>query len=604
MTTALGPLFEGLRLSLGDVSTADDFEFAAVVANEATADGRTVTIPAAKTGDNTSLFSFVRPGDEWAGAQLTFVTEFAVNEDFDRNLLPFTFRVRLADGSMDDRSGDAVTVATEDDGFRRISYAYTFDGDETQLEFCARLDAVAPAASEQTITLARLTASVDSVPDPLTTPTDAALDHRLARQADPLAITAPWILRYSVPLRPGVHAPEDTVMVSPGGGADFTSIADALAALSTPGTPVKRRAVEVAPGIYEETVEGKPRAFVDIMGRGARDDIKWQFYQDDSTSGADINQYSALSLFWSCRVENLFIDVLNARYGAHPESGGASFDAFWEFRGCRIRHGGNPSPNYDREGSHPIGFLDAVGAGISAGGYLLIEDCIFESATGRGIAVHNWPGQAAPSLLVVRRSLIKPGVPVEVPSSPGTFYPGGNIDMRIASLVSGQGDRAILEGNVFGRGMIEIVQDVGPAGAYPDFDVTGWGNSPALYAISDPAGYPRMTDEEAAPRNDTGALIPGKSVLAFDGDRQKVRLMTSADAGTLFAGVALENIADGTAGRVKVRGWLLLTDVLNTVGEALTFNATMSVGATPGSVEAGGAQGLLRAVRGDAVAVG
>jgi hypothetical protein len=176
--------------------------------------------------------------------------------------------------------------------------------------------------------------------------------------------------------------------------------------------------------------------------------------------------------------------------------------------------------------------------------------------------------------------------------------------MRIASLLSGRADRVSLAGNSFRRGRIEIKQDSGPAGAYPDFSVNGSGNGPAVYEMSDPAGYPRIADEERFLLNDTGSSIPRKTVLAYDGDRSKIRPMTSSDAATLFAGVALEDIADGAAGRVKVRGWLALTDVLNSVGGALTFNATMSVGATAGTVQAGGSQGILRAVRTDAVEVG
>jgi len=115
--------------------------------------------------------------------------------------------------------------------------------------------------------------------------------------------------------------------------------------------------------------------------------------------------------------------------------------------------------------------------------------------------------------------------------------------------------------------------------------------------------HPRLTDEERTLYNPSATIgIPKGSVLAFDGSRKFVRLMTSSDAASLFAGVALEDIYPLTFGRVKTRGWLWLPYVRMSAG-SLTFGATMSVGATPGRVDAGGSQGLLRAVRTEAVEV-
>jgi hypothetical protein len=122
---------------------------------------------------------------------------------------------------------------------------------------------------------------------------------------------------------------------------------------------------------------------------------------------------------------------------------------------------------------------------------------------------------------------------------------------------------------------------------------------------------PRFSDEEQSLLNDTGTGIAMGSVLALDilrgdepetGSRQKVRLMTNADSPDLFAGIAWEDIQAGKRGRVKTRGWLPITDVLRSDSGALE-GGTMSVGATPGRVQIGGTQGLLAAVRSDAVEV-
>jgi len=115
--------------------------------------------------------------------------------------------------------------------------------------------------------------------------------------------------------------------------------------------------------------------------------------------------------------------------------------------------------------------------------------------------------------------------------------------------------------------------------------------------------HPRLTDEERTLQNNSSTVgIPKGSILAFDGTRKRIRLMTSTDAASLFAGVALEDIYPASFGRVKTRGWLWLPYIRSSAG-SLTFGATMSVGATPGRVDAGGSQGLFRAVRTDAVEV-
>lgn len=113
---------------------------------------------------------------------------------------------------------------------------------------------------------------------------------------------------------------------------------------------------------------------------------------------------------------------------------------------------------------------------------------------------------------------------------------------------------------------------------------------------------PRFTDEEKTLLNNTAVGILMGSILAYDGSYKKIRLMTSADPASLFAGVAWQDIYPGEFGRVKTRGWLPITDI-RTSASTLVFGTTMSVGATAGSVDAGGSQGLLRAIRADAVEV-
>lgn len=113
---------------------------------------------------------------------------------------------------------------------------------------------------------------------------------------------------------------------------------------------------------------------------------------------------------------------------------------------------------------------------------------------------------------------------------------------------------------------------------------------------------PRIAEDEIEPRNSTATGIPTGTVLAFDTSDRTVRPMTSADSGSRLAGTAMQDIPAGETGRVKRRGYLALADLLRTDNAAIAFGDTFSIdAASPGRIVKGGAQGLLSAIRTDAV---
>lgn len=131
----------------------------------------------------------------------------------------------------------------------------------------------------------------------------------------------------------------------------------------------------------------------------------------------------------------------------------------------------------------------------------------------------------------------------------------------------------------------------------------GASGNAVLYAVGE-RYRPSFLDEEQALRNATAVGIPMGSVLAYDVNHKTIRLMTSADPASRFAGVAWEDIYPDTSGRVKTKGYLHIGDVLRTDAAAIAFGDTFSIdAAAPGRVIKGGAQGLLSAIRNDAVKV-
>ncbi|WP_310622489.1 hypothetical protein [Flexibacterium corallicola] len=115
---------------------------------------------------------------------------------------------------------------------------------------------------------------------------------------------------------------------------------------------------------------------------------------------------------------------------------------------------------------------------------------------------------------------------------------------------------------------------------------------------------PHFSDEEGSFWNNSGTGIPFGSCVAYDMSKHEIRLMTSEDDVGLFAGVAWEDIPTGKTGRVKIRGFLPLSDIILNGQSSLTFGDSLSIDpANDGQVVVNGAQGVLRAIRSDAVEI-
>lgn len=193
----------------------------------------------------------------------------------------------------------------------------------------------------------------------------------------------------------------------------------------------------------------------------------------------------------------------------------------------------------------------------------------------------------------------------------GTFNVGGSPDMTRLGARLGNCSSAskTLTITIDGGAAINVVFNANHS-AQSNATVLGIINE-ALGAAGTASAYdisgryrPRFYDEEESLLNATATGIPFGSLVAFDAHDRKVRLMTSADDKSLFAGVAWEDIYPGEVGRVKTRGKLWTADLRRADGTALTFGATFSIHpAAPGAVIVGGSQGLLKALRPDAVQV-
>ncbi len=112
---------------------------------------------------------------------------------------------------------------------------------------------------------------------------------------------------------------------------------------------------------------------------------------------------------------------------------------------------------------------------------------------------------------------------------------------------------------------------------------------------------PRFADEERSLAVAAVNSVPAWSWMAYDGSRNKGRLMTSADALSLSAGVAYgDDIVTGGAGRVKTRGLFGVADIIINGGPTINFGDLLEIdAATPGQFVKNNAstRSILRCVR-------
>jgi hypothetical protein len=101
--------------------------------------------------------------------------------------------------------------------------------------------------------------------------------------------------------------------------------------------------------------------------------------------------------------------------------------------------------------------------------------------------------------------------------------------------------------------------------------------------------------ERRLKNNGATAILKGMAV-AFDGSNVLGRIATSADARTLIAGIALENIVAGKVGRILKSGHIHQNAVLFNGAVSLAYGDTFGVSSTAGKLVEAGAVPMLRYV--------
>jgi hypothetical protein len=127
---------------------------------------------------------------------------------------------------------------------------------------------------------------------------------------------------------------------------------------------------------------------------------------------------------------------------------------------------------------------------------------------------------------------------------------------------SGQTDRVIMKGCGF-TGYISIIEELGN-GVGIDFKFDGYSNQKNTYGFSYTSSNNYLKnlafeDEVYTVLNLSGSSISSKGIVKITGINQ-VSVMTTSDTAVRFYGVALEAIANGSYGKVRVAGYIRLSD--------------------------------------------
>lgn len=323
----------------------------------------------------------------------------------------------------------------------------------------------------------------------------------------------------------------------------------------------------IYPGEYTE-IGWKLKPYINMVGTNYKTCCLKGELPDDATD-AQIDNTSTVWFDDTNDISYLTITAKNMRYAVHDESSNTKKDWSRKLKKCRGIHYGNEGARKWRSDHPESGMLPskvwvsecAYGMGHSSGSTLVAEDCEF-IAPFAPFSVHNNAKFDKPCLVILRRC--------EIIKTNGQF----KYALRLQSLGSGTNDMVILEGCRI-NGDIEHNDDpwLGDptASSHKDFTIEGFGNSEVPYTSDFDTGEkdrPNFKDEYNY-FTAQSTITKGQAVC-FVSDYKTVKPMNNTDDVSLFAGIAIENIAAGSIGKVKIKGFVSKSDLYNFSG-TITF---------------------------------
>lgn len=253
------------------------------------------------------------------------------------------------------------------------------------------------------------------------------------------------------------------VTIDPDGGGDYTSITDALAAI-TNNTSRNQYNLNISDTLYEVGIEMKD--WIHLIGDDTSTAKIIGYLPADTTEAAIIQTSTIDCDYVNCNFENIHISIQNGRYAIHSDAGSAIYrseGATQNFTGCKIVHEGNAEA--DAFWGHEVwATTDALGAGLSFNMTINVNNCEAVSkgtstTTSRGIAQHAATASTYKSIMNISNTICRTN----------TTYA-----LRIGMLFNNQDEYYFNDVEMYGGGLL-----IDGAGTYTD-NTTEVGTEPII----------------------------------------------------------------------------------------------------------------------------
>ena len=334
----------------------------------------------------------------------------------------------------------------------------------------------------------------------------------------------------------------------------------------------KQYNIYIYEGIYTD-INWKPKPYVNLIGIN-RDTCILRGELPDNSIDSDITAKSTVNLVYSSSLKNLTITCKNMRYPIHDDGGGT--DKIRNVENCVFIHCGNEGARTWRDANPESGMLastvwaseNAYGSGANSGDIVKYKDNTFISPV-NAWGTHNNENYEKPFYIEHENSNF----------ILNSFNPSFHNAIGLAVMGSGNKDRIVFKGckaNSPIRYYVMHATTIDGMSDKAEFEISGYGNNlPFEVQLGGQRYVPRFNDE-CQNVMATELILKGQA-CCYASDMGHIRKMLTTDDKTLFAGIAINDIAINAFGDIKFKGYIEKEDLNLTT---IVFGEKYGIGAS------------------------
>lgn len=281
--------------------------------------------------------------------------------------------------------------------------------------------------------------------------------------------------------------------------------------------------------------------YINIKG-ATTDRTKYWIKGERPNGSSDCGLYETITYKTTTILENLTITCKNMRYPYHND--GCDVNTQQKIINCHVEHLGNwridsitPAP-FEESGWTSC---HANGCGTSSGMSVYIENShLIARQSGIALYAHNASNFSNPSHITANNCILE-----QVDGGSAVWMDGG--------ANSGKDDLCTLINNTIIGGMWSNIWKFDGYGNKYDFFLNSANNINYMYIGTE--HYKKVT-------NNSGIDISLGMACVFDGDLTKIRIMTSDDSISNFAGISSQSIPNNTSGYINFTAKILGNNII------------------------------------------